>query len=140
MGSVTTVLKYEILLFLGALALIIFYQLLTGKINMRRLLFAKGRAVASPSIQRKTSPLPGQRTSGLSPSRIQLLVVSIGVAIYLLAEVLRDPSQFPEIPTGLLLLMAGSETIYLARKVNNLLLRRSIRGSTRRGVRRNSRT
>jgi len=136
MGSVTTVLKYEILLFLGALALIIFYQLLTGKINMRRLLFAKGRAVASPSIQRKTSPLPGQRTSGLSPSRIQLLVVSIGVAIYLLAEVVRVPSQFPEIPSGLLLLMAGSETIYLARKFNNLLLR----GSTQRGIRRNSRT
>ena len=113
MGSVTTVLKYEFLLFLGALALIVTYQLLTGRINMRRLLFAKGRAAADPSTQR--------RTSGLSPSRIQLLVVSLGVAIYLLAEVVRDPSQFPEIPTGLLLLMAGSETIYLARKVNNLL-------------------
>ena len=111
MGSVTTVLKVEILLFLGALALIVFYQLLTGRINMRRRLFAKGRAKASPSTQ--------QRTSGLS--RIQLLVVSIGVAIYLLAEVLRDPSRFPEIPFGLLLLMAGSETIYLGRKFNNLL-------------------
>ena len=119
MGSVTTVLKVEILLFLGALALIIFYQLLTGRINMRRLLFAKGKVAADPSTQR--------RTSGLSPSRIQLLVVSLGVATYLLAEVVRDPSQFPEIPTGLLLLMAGSETIYLARKVNNLLLRGSIR-------------
>ena len=113
MGSVTTVLKVEILLFLGALALIVFYQLLTGRINMRRRLFAKGRAKASPSTQ--------QRTSGLSPSRIQLLVVSIGVAIYLLAEVLRDPSRFPEIPFELLLLMAGSETIYLGRKFNNLL-------------------
>ena len=61
----------------------------------------------------------------LSPSRIQLLVISIGVAIYLLAEVLRDPSQFPEIPTGLLLLMAGSEAIYLARKANNLIIRSS---------------
>ncbi len=128
MGSVTIILKVEILIFLGALAFIVFYQLLTGKINMRRLLFAKGRATASPSTQR--------RTSGLSPSRIQLLVVSIGVAIYLLAEVVRDPSQFPEIPFGLLLLMAGSETIYLARKVNNLLLR----GSTQRGIRRKSQT
>ena len=119
MGSPTTVLRYEVLLFLGALALIIFYQLLTGKINMRRLLFAKGRSAAGPSTRR--------RTSGLSPSRIQLLIVSIGVAIYLLAEALRDPSRFPEIPTGLLLLMAGSGTIYLARKANNLMLRRSIR-------------
>ncbi len=119
MGSVTAILRYEVLLFLGALALIVFYQLVTGKINTRRLLFAKGRAAASPSTR--------QRTSGLSPSRIQLLVVTIGAAIYLLAEVVRDPTQFPDIPTGLLLLMAASETIYLARKANNLLLRRGIR-------------
>ena len=119
MGSVTIVLQYEILLFLGALALIVFYQLLTGRINMRRLLFAKGRESAGPSTRR--------RTSGLSPSRIQLLVISIGIAIYLLAEVSRDPSQFPEIPTGMLLLMVGSETIYLARKANNLMFRRNIR-------------
>ena len=134
MGSISTVIRYEILLFLGALAFIVVYQMLTGGINMRRLLFAKGCAAADPSTQRRTDPLPGQRTSGLSPSRIQLLVITIGVAIYLLAEVVRDPSQFPEIPTGLLLLMAGSEAIYLARKFNNLVLR----GSTRRGVRRNS--
>jgi len=119
MGSVTTVFRYEILLFLGALALIVFYQLLTGRINMRRLLFAKGRAAGGPLPGRRKSP--STQRSALSPSRIQLLVVSIGVAIYLLAEVVRDPSQFPEIPTGLLLLMAGSETIYLARKFNNLL-------------------
>ena len=128
MGSVTTILKIEVLLFLGALALIVFYQLLTGRINMRRLLFAKGRAAGSLSTM--------QKASGFSPSRIQLLVVTIGVAVYLLAEVVRDPSQFPEIPSGLLLLMAGSQSIYLARKFNNLLLR----GSTQRGVRRNSQT
>ena len=136
MGSVTAILKYEILLFLGALALIVFYQLLTGRINMHRLLFAKGRVAPDPSTGQRTNPAIERRTIGLSPSRIQLLVVSIGVAIYLLAEVVRDPSQFPEIPFGLLLLMAGSETIYLARKFNNLLLR----GSTRRGIRLNSRT
>jgi len=119
MTSLVTVIRFEILLFLGALALIVFYQLLTGRINMRRLLFAKGRGSAGPSTRR--------RTSGLSPSRIQLLVISIGIAIYLLAEVSRDPSQFPEIPTGMLLLMVGSETIYLARKANNLMFRRNIR-------------
>ncbi len=119
MTSLVTVIRFEILLFLGALALIVFYQLLTGRISMRRLLFAKGRESAGPSTRR--------RTSGLSPSRIQLLVISIGVAIYLLAEVMRDPSKFPEIPVGLLLLMAGSEAIYLARKANNLMFRRNIR-------------
>lgn len=136
MGSVTAILKYEILLFLGALALIVFYQLLTGRINMHRLLFVKGRVAPDPSTGQRTNPAIEPRTSGFSPSRIQLLVVSIGVAIYMLAEVVRDPSRFPEIPFQLLLLMAGSETIYLARKFNNLLLR----GSTQRGIRRNSQT
>ncbi len=88
---------------------------------MRQLLFAKGGAAAGRSTRQRTNPSIQRRTGGLSPSRIQLLVVSIGVAIYLLVEVVRDPSQFPEIPFGLLLLMAGSETIYLARKFNNLL-------------------
>ncbi|MCH8876459.1 MAG: hypothetical protein IIA89_06505 [Chloroflexi bacterium] len=128
MGSPTTVLRYEVLLFLGALALIIFYQLLTGKINMRRLLFAKGRSAAGPSTRR--------RTSGLSPSRIQLLIVSIGVAIYLLAEALRDPSRFPEIPTGLLLILAGSEILYLTRKANKLMPFPGILRSIRRILRR----
>lgn len=127
MASLATLIRYEILLFLGALALIVTYQLVTGRINMRRLLFAKGRAAMDPSTGQRTSLSTRQNTDGLSPSRIQLLVISIGVAIYLLAEIIRDPGQFPEIPTGLLLLMAGSETIYLARKANNLLLRRSIR-------------
>ena len=124
MGSVTAILRYDILLFLAALALVVVYQLLIGKINVRRLLFAKGRAAVGPST--------GRRTSGLSPSRIQLLVVSIGVAIYLLAAAARDPSGFPEIPIGLLLLLAGSEILYLVRKANNLMLLRSIR----RGIRR----
>ena len=136
MSYLSTLIRYEVLLFLGALALIVFYQLVTGRINMRRLLFTKGRDAGDPLPGRRMSPSTQRRMSGLSPSRIQLLVVSIGVAIYLLAEAVRDPSQFPEMPTGLLLLIAGSETIYLARKASNLLLR----GSTRRGIRRNSQT
>lgn len=113
MGLVATVLRYEILLFLSAFALVVLYQLLTGRISTRRLLSAKDRESAGLSAN--------QKTPGASPSRVQLLVVSIGVAIYLLAEVLRDPSHFPEVPTGLLLLMAGSEAFYLARKANKLL-------------------
>ena len=128
MDSPTVFLRSSTLIFLAALALIIFYQLLTGKINMRRLLFAKGRSVAGPSTRRWTS--------GLSSSRIQLLVVTIGVSIYLLAKVVRDPGEFIEIPTGLLLLMTGSGTIYLARKANNLMPFPGILHSIRRMVRR----
>lgn len=128
MNSPTAFLRTSTLVFLIALALIIFYQLLTGKINMRRLLFAKGRSAAGPSTRRWTS--------GLSSSRIQLLVVTIGVSIYLLAKVVRDPGEFIEIPTGLLLLMTGSGTIYLARKANNLMPFPGILHSIRRMVRR----
>ena len=40
-------------LFLGALALIVFYQMVTGRINMHRLLFAKGRVAPDPSTGRR---------------------------------------------------------------------------------------
>ena len=127
MGSVTTVLRYEVLLFLTALALIVAYQLLTGKINTRRMLFAKRRDAAGSSARR--------RTGELSPSRIQLLVVTIGVSIYLLAKVVRDPGEFTEIPTGLLVLVAGSQIVYLARMANNLMPLRMFRRTIRRSIR-----
>lgn len=116
MGSLTDILRYTTLAFLGALALIVVYQLLTGRISARRLLSTKGR----PGL-----PGAGGAAGGISPSRVQLLVISIGVAVYLLAEALRDPSRFPQIPTGLLLLMAGSQVFYLSRKSVNLLNRRN---------------
>ena len=125
MASLAAVVRFEILLFLGALALIITVQLLTGRINRRRLLYAKGRAATDDSAQRKTNPSTERRTSGLSPGRIQLLVVSAGVAIYLLGVVIIDPSQYPEIHLGILLLLAGSEIIYLVSKANNLSKRRT---------------
>ena len=125
--SVSAILRYEVVLFIGALALIIFYQLLTGKINMRRMLFAKRRDAAGSSARR--------RTGGLSPSRIQLLVISIGIAIYLLAAVVRDSGEFTEIPTGLLVLVAGSQIVYLARKANNLMPLRMFRRTIRRSIR-----
>ena len=128
MGSVATVLRYEVLLFLAALALIVTYQLLTGRINARRMLFAKGPDSAGASTRRWTG--------GLSSSRIQLLVITIGVAIYLLAKVVRDPGGFAEIPTGLLLLLAGSEILYLTRKANKLMPFPGILRSIRRMLRR----
>ena len=128
MGSVTAILRYEVLLFLAALALIVTYQLLTGRINARRMLLAKGRAAVGPSTRRWTGEL--------SPSRIQLLVVTIGVSIYLLAKVVRDPGEFTEIPAGLLLLLAGSQILYLTRKANNLMPFPGILHSIRRMLRR----
>ena len=128
MDSPTAFLRSSTLIFLAALALIVTYQLLTGRINARRMLLAKGRAAVGPSTRRWTGEL--------SPSRIQLLVVTIGFSIYLLAKVVRDPGEFIEIPTGLLLLMTGSGTIYLARKANNLMPFPGLLHSIRRMLRR----
>lgn len=128
MDSPTVFLRSSTLIFLAVLALIVTYQLLTGKINARRMLLAKGRAAVGPSTRRWTGEL--------SPSRIQLLVVTIGVSIYLLAKVVRDPGEFTEIPTGLLLLLAGSEILYLTRKANNLMPFPGILHSIRRMLRR----
>ena len=128
MDSPTVFLRSSTLIFLAALALIVTYQLLTGKINARRVLLAKGRAAVGPLTRRWTGEL--------SPSRIQLLVVTIGVSIYLLAKVVRDPGDFSEIPTGLLLLLAGSQILYLTRKANKLMPFPGILRSIRRMLRR----
>lgn len=113
MSFVSTVVTYEVLLFLGILAFVIFYQLLTGKINTRRLLFSKGRA--------------RDGAAGFSPSRVQLLIVTVASAIFILSEVLSDPGGFPEVPTWIIAVLVGSEAIYLGRKANNLVLRRRSR-------------
>ena len=128
MDSPTVFLRSSTLIFLAALALIVTYQLLTGRINTRRLLFAKGRDSSGRSTRRWTGEL--------SPSRIQLLVVTIGVSIYLLAKAVWDPGDFTEIPTGLLLILAGSEFLYLTRKANKLMPFPGILRSIRRMLRR----
>ncbi|MBI1920130.1 MAG: hypothetical protein HYS23_03510 [Geobacter sp.] len=93
----------ETWIFLIGLAIIVVYQLLTGKINMTCLLYEKNTAVK------------------YSPGRVQLLAVVIGSMFYYLLKVCLDPSHFPTLPLEFLLLSGGGNLIYLIGKSYSLL-------------------
>ena len=104
MNILSTVLKYEIWFLVMGLALIVVYQILTGMINVKGLLHKKN----------------GDR--GFSPARLQLLAFTIAGAISYLFLVLGNPESgtFPDVPLELLLVLGGSNLLYLASKFYSL--------------------
>jgi hypothetical protein len=102
MQALATVVTWEVGLFLGALATIVVFQILTGQISTKRLLF-------------------GRRRNGqvyLSPERIQLLVLTLAAAGQYVYLFLQDSSRsaLPEVPQSTLALLGGSHGIYLGGK------------------------
>ena len=106
MNALATVLRYEIWILLTVLVAVLTYRLLTGRINTRGLLQDKmtGRA--------------------FSPGRLQMLIVTIGGALYYLVLVLSNPrvGEFPEVPKELLVALGGSHAFYLGGKLSLLLM------------------
>lgn len=94
--------KYEIVLLLSAFLVVIIFQMLTGRINTKRLLDDKS-------------------TKSISPSRIQQLIFTLITAMYYLFLSYKNPSSFPEIPDTLLYLMSGSSLFYLGSKARTIL-------------------
>lgn len=131
MGSVTVFVRCATLLFLGALAAIVAFQLLTGRIRLRGLLSTKERASeATDGGGRLPAPGPevpwtGRPGRQVSPIRIQLLLVTTGVAAYVLVDAVRLPGTPPHIPAAVVLLLAASHALYLAGKFNSLILGRN---------------
>jgi hypothetical protein len=100
-----TLLRWEMGLFLGGLAAIVFYQMLTGRINLQGMLWEKNGA------------------TDYSWGRVQLLFFTIIFAFIYIGKVLQDPTRFPEIPQALLVLLGGSNLGYLGQKTYNLIFR-----------------
>lgn len=102
MGALSAFLRYELFFLLAALAVIVAYRMLTRQINMSGLLRDKvgGRAV--------------------SPGRLQMLIVTLVVAVYYVAEVLGS-EKLPELPREFMLALAGSHLVYLGGKFYALL-------------------
>lgn len=90
---------YEGWCLIGAFSLLIGYQILTGRIKTDGLLFAK------------------DSKGGLSPARIQLLVLTLAAAFYYLMQAIENPTAgLPAVPQELLLVLGGSNLLYAARK------------------------
>ena len=101
MEPLATVITFQMWFLLGALALIVGYKMLTGRINTSGLLEDKERR-------------------SLSPSRIQLLLFTfVGAGAYLAAvpEMFEAAApRLPEVPVELLVLLGGSHAVYLGGK------------------------
>lgn len=99
--------RTEIEVFVVALTLIVGFQLLTRKMNTKGLLFEK-----------KPDGL-----AGFSPARLQMLLITLACAFYLIAGVATNIHQgdlkFPELDNRLFLLLGGSHSIYLGGKLNS---------------------
>jgi hypothetical protein len=84
--------------FVVGLFLVVTYQILTGKIEVKGLL---------------------RNGDGFSVNRVQLLMITIGGALYYLLQVVADPNvmaepaKLPGVPKELLYVMGGSGLAYL---------------------------
>ncbi len=101
MDLLQNIFLYEIWILLGGFALVVGYQMLTGRINMNGLLLDK-------------------ETNMPSPGRIQLLIATIIFAMYFLTNISREPPHFPVIPEEALWLLGASQSGYLGFKAKSL--------------------
>ncbi len=103
--TLVTFISCEIWCLIGAFFLLIGYRILTGKIKTTGLLRTK------------------DTKGGISPARIQLLVLTLTGAFYYLMQVIDNPSlnQLPDVPQQLLLVLGGSNLLYAGSKAYSLI-------------------
>lgn len=99
MPQVVLFIKWEIFILLCGLAGIIAVQLLTGRISL------DGIFRADDGVQ-------------FSPARVQLMVATLGGALYYLSQVLTNPTPgtFPPVPQTWPMILGGSNLLYLGGK------------------------
>jgi len=105
MSLLVRVVGWEVWFFLLALAGIVAFQLLTGRINTKSMLCGNGDDMT------KTGPI--------SPARVQLLLSTLGLAFYYLIQVTSKQysrGSLPEVPQSWPALLGGSHAIYLGNK------------------------
>lgn len=59
--------------------------------------------------------------SSFSPGRLQMLMVTLVVALRFVLDVMHNPTAFPHIPNAWLVALGGSHVIYLGAKAQALL-------------------
>lgn len=113
-GRIIWFLKLEVFVFLGGLAAIVAYRLLTGQINSRYLLYGAEK----------------DGTKYLSPERLQLLLFTLGTAMFYLNDVMQNRTSgvLPDVPTETLALLGGSHAIYLSGKAYKMLFKKTSKG------------
>ena len=106
--------KLEVYVFLCALAAIIAYRLLTGQINTNYLLWGTQK----------------DGTKYFSPERVQLLLFTLGTAMFYLNNVLQNRTSgvLPDVSNQNLVMLGGSHAIYLVGKAYMMLFKKTGKG------------
>jgi hypothetical protein len=92
-----SMIELELWLFVLGVPLLVTYKMLTGRINVKHLLADK-------------------ETGALSASRVQLLALTVAGALAYIALAAESDGYLPELDPNLLLIIGGSNSIYLATK------------------------
>jgi hypothetical protein len=102
--------KLEVIVFLVGLAAIIAYRILNGGINTKYLLYGTQK----------------DGTKYFSPERVQLLLFTLGTALFYVADVGKhlNSGVLPDIPAETLAMLGGSHAIYLGGKAYTMLLKK----------------
>jgi len=95
---------WEVEALLFAFAAVFIIQLLDGTIHTRGLLLDKDGTV--------------------SAVRVQMLLATIAAAYEYVSQLMKNPAQFPQMPTDWLTLFGGSQAIYLGRKLYSTWFRK----------------
>lgn len=120
MPSVAHIVAWEIRGFLLTVAAVVASGLLSGEINTKNLLHGRVNDTGQPIVgangeikSRKTTDTPY-----LSPERVQLLLLTLGAALYYLNQVLDNPKpgSFPPIPNSWTATLMASNVVYLGGK------------------------
>ena len=101
------------IILISGLTGIVLWKLMTGDITVNGLLRGDAKSAT------------GEMAPYFSPGRVQMLMITILSAGYYLLQVIHDPSHLPEIPTPILVGVAGSHAIYLGGKAQAMFLSRA---------------
>ena len=104
MNLLVRVIGWEVWVFLLALAAIVVVQLLNGQINTKSMLCGSDGSMV--------------KNAGISAARVQLLLSTLGLALFYLVQVMTKPTvgTLPDVPDSWPALLGGSHAIYLGRK------------------------
>lgn len=105
MPSLVNFARWEVGVFLAGLFSVVLWKFFTGSISLSYLLDADVPDVNTP-----------EGSSEPSAGRTQLLIVTLIVAAYYLAQVLERPAKFPHLSGSIVAALGGSQALYLAGK------------------------
>ena len=106
MPGLVAAVRWEMIILLGGLMVVVVYKLFTSGVTLSGLLTVKG----------------GSDDNTFSPARLQMLMSTLLAGMYYLLQVINNPpsNSLPDVPTPLVGILGGSHAIYLGGKVQSL--------------------